>query len=218
MSEKIFEELAEAVLSFDVDRAVEASKRALSSGVDPIDVIDKGLGRGLRIVGKKFEDGELFLMHIAVAADIAKRAMDEVIGPELSKRGRERKGIGRVVIGTVEGDIHDIGKNLVAAMLSVAGFEVYDLGRDVPASRFIEKAREVNADIIAASALLSTTMPVQRRIAEVLEKEGLKEKVKIMVGGAPVTREWAEIIGADGYGGDAVMAVKVAKRLLGVKE
>jgi len=217
MSHEVLEEMKNAVVNFDVERAVEGAKRALEMGVDPVEAIDKGLTKGLRIIGEKFEKGELFLMHIVAAAETARRAIDEVLQPEILKRKTERKVLGKVVIGTVAGDIHDIGKNLVAVMLFIAGFEVFDLGRDVPVDEFIEKAKEVNANIVATSTLLSTTLLVQQEIVEALKEAGIRDKVKVMVGGAPVTQEWAERIGADGYGADAMEAVGVAKRLLGVE-
>ena len=217
MSHEILDEMKNAVVNFDVERAVESAKRALEMGIDPVEAIDKGLTKGLRIIGEKFEKGELFLMHIVAAAETAKRAIDEVLQPEILKRKTERKVLGKVVIGTAAGDIHDIGKNLVAVMLFIAGFEVFDLGRDVPVGEFIKKAKDVNADIVATSALLSTTLLVQQEIIEALKEAGIRDKVKVMVGGAPVTQEWAERIGADGYGADAIEAVGVAKRLLGLE-
>ena len=135
--------------------------------------------------------------------------------PEMARRGTEREVLGKVVLGTIQGDIHDIGKTLVGTMLSAAGFQVYDLGVDVPVTSLVEKAREVNADIVGVSALLTTTMVRQRDVIEALEDTGLKPKVKVMVGGAPVTSEWVKEIGADGYSEDAIGAVQVAKRLMG---
>lgn len=217
MSHEVFNEMKNAVLNFDADKAVEAAKKAISVGVDPIEAIEKGLTEGLLVIGKKFENGELFLMHIIAAAEAAKRAIEDVLHPEIVKRKAKRKGLGVIVIGTVEGDIHDIGKNLVAAILFASGFNIHDLGKDVPAEEFVKKTKEVNADIVAASALLSTTLPAQQEIIEAMKTAGIRDKVKIMVGGAPVTKEWAEEIGADGYGADAMDAVKVAKKLLEIK-
>lgn len=209
--------IAEAILEFDEEKLLKEVKEALDSGLDPVKVLEEGVAAGLRKVGELFEKGELFLMHVVVAAEAAKKAIEELIEPKIMEKGEKRKGLGKVVIGTVAGDIHDIGKNIVAAMLTAAGFEVYDLGKDVPVEKFIEKAREVQADIIAASALLSTSMPVQREIVNALEEASLKGRIKVMVGGAPVTEEWAREIGADGYGADAVEAVEVAKKLVGVE-
>ena len=213
--DKVLREIAEAVVNLDVDGALEASKRALSMGVDPVDIVERGVSEGLRVVGDKFERGEFFLMHLIIAAEAAKRVMEEVVEPVLLGR-RSGKRLGVVVIGTVEGDIHDIGKSVVATMLKAAGFEVHDLGCDVPVDEFVKKVKEVNADIVAASALLSTTMRVQRDLVRALEEAGMRGRVKVLVGGAPVTREWAEEIGADGYAENAVEAVREAKRLLGI--
>ena len=213
--DKVLREIAKAVVNLDVDGALEASKRALSMGVDPVDIVERGVSEGLRVVGDKFERGEFFLMHLIIAAEAAKRVMEEVVEPVLLGR-RSGKRLGVVVIGTVEGDIHDIGKSIVATMLKAAGFEVHDLGCDVPVDEFVKKAKEVDADIVAASALLSTTMRVQRDLVRALEEAGMRGRVKVLVGGAPVTREWAEEIGADGYAENAVEAVREAKRLLGI--
>ena len=213
--DKVLREIAEAVVNLDVDGALEASKRALSMGVDPVDIVERGVSEGLRVVGDKFERGEFFLMHLIIAAEAAKRVMEEVVEPVLLGR-RSGKRLGVVVIGTVEGDIHDIGKSIVATMLKAAGFEVHDLGCDVPVDEFVKKAKEVDADIVAASALLSTTMRVQRDLVRALEEAGMRGRVKVLVGGAPVTREWAEEIGADGYAENAVEAVREAKRLMGI--
>jgi len=152
-----------------------------------------------------------------VAAGVAaKRATVEVLEPLIKKSSEKREALGKVVIGTVAGDIHDIGKNIVAMMLFTAGFEVYDIGKDVSTEEFVKKTKEFDADIVALSALLTTTLPAQRDIIEALKKAGLRDKVKVLVGGAPATSKWAEEAGADGYGEDAIEAVKVAKKLLGI--
>jgi len=215
--EELIEKLKSAVLEFDADGAVEAAKQAISAGIDPVEAIESGIAAALKVIGDKFDKGELFLMHLIAAAEAAKKAIDDVLQPEIIKRKEARKTLGKVVIGTVAGDIHDIGKNIVAAMLFAAGFEVHNLGKDVPVEEFVNKAKELNVDIVAMSALLSTTLPVQKEVIEALKKAGIRDKVKVMVGGAPVTREWAEQIGADGYGADALEAVSVAKRLVGVE-
>jgi len=214
----VLDEVVDAVLSFDSKRVTEATRKALAQGIDPVKIIEEGLAKGLRIIGKKFEDGELFIMHLIAAAQPVQKVTAELLQPEISKSKVSRKVLGKVVIGTVAGDIHDIGKNIVAAMLLAMGFEVYDLGKDVAAEVFIKRASEVSADIIASSALLSTTLPVQHEIVETLVKRGIRDSFKVMVGGAPVTEDWANEIGADGYGVDSVDAVRVAKRLLRVAE
>jgi len=214
----ILEELANAVQAFDSDKVMETTMKALASSIDPGIIIEQGLAKGLRIVGKKFEDGELFLMHLVAAAEPAQKAIKELLEPEIKKRGEERKAPGKVVLGTVAGDIHDIGKNIVGAMLIAAGFDVHDIGKDVPTEQFVNKAKEVKADIIGASALLSTSLPMQHEIVKACETEGIRNKVKLIFGGAPVTEEWVREIGGDGYGENATEAVKVAKRLLNIRD
>jgi len=203
--EAVLSEIISAVKNFDVDAAVAAAKKSLEIGMDPIKVIEEGIAKALRDVGDRFERGELFLVHLAAAAEAAMQAI-KVLEPEIAAKKLERKAIGKVVIGTVEGDIHSIGKNLVATLLTANGFEVYNLGEDVPVEKFIQKAKEVKADVIAASALLTATREVQKDLAEAIRKEGLD--VLYIVGGAAVTPEWAEEIGAL-YAADAGSAVKL---------
>lgn len=209
--------LRDQLLTFDADKFVGTVKKLIDQGISPMEVVN-ALTQVLKEIGKKFESGELFLVHLVVAGDSARRATTEVLEPLLKKSGEERKVLGKVVIGTVAGDIHDIGKNIVAMMLFTAGFEVYDLGKDVPSEEFVKKAKELNADIVAMSALLTTTLPAQRDVIETLKKSGLRDRVKVLVGGAPATDEWAKQIDADGYGADAIEAVKVAKKLLGLSD
>jgi corrinoid protein of di/trimethylamine methyltransferase len=218
MFEGIFDEISEAIQSFEEEKVLNAVKKALSLGVDPSEIIEKGIAKGLRVVGDKYERGELFLMHLVAAAEPAQKAVKELLEPEIKKKAGERKSLGKVVIGTVQGDIHDIGKNIVASMLFAAGFDVIDLGKDVPAEEFAKKAKELNANIVGASALLSTTLPVQKEIVEALKAMGIRDKVKVIFGGAPCTPEWVEEIGGDGYAENAIEAIKVAKRLIGVKD
>jgi len=213
----VYDELVAAVLSFDADKVLETTKKALDLGLSPGDIIENGLGKGLKIVGEKFEKCEIWLMHLVAAAEAAQRAIVELLEPEILKRKETRTSLGKVVIGTVAGDIHDIGKNIVRALLTAAGFEVHDLGKDIPVKDFIDKVRETNASILAASALLTSTAPVQRDIVEALKKEGIRAKVKVMVGGAAVSAEWAEEIGADGYAPNAAAAVELAKRFMGIR-
>jgi corrinoid protein of di/trimethylamine methyltransferase len=209
------EEIVNAVLSFDGDKVTEATKKALKQGRDPVKVLDE-LTKALRIVGKKFEDGEFFLMHLVAAAEPVQRVIKDILEPEMLKKKEERKSLGKVVLGTVAGDIHDIGKNIVGAMLFAAGFEVYDIGKDIPPDQFVAKAKEVSANLVGASALLSTSLPMQREIVEGIVAAGLRDKVKLIFGGAPVTEEWVKEIGGDGYAENAIEAVNVAKRLLKV--
>jgi corrinoid protein of di/trimethylamine methyltransferase len=215
--EAIFDELVKAVLSFDSDKVVETTKKALAQGVDPVKIIEDGLAKALRIVGKKFEDGEFFLMHLVAAAEPVQKTIKELLEPEVAKRKGQRRTLGKVVLGTVAGDIHDIGKTIVGALLFAAGFEVFDIGKDAPTEQFVHKAKEVNAEIVGASALLSTSLPMQHEIVKTCEAEGIRDKVKLMFGGAPVTEEWVREIGGDGYAENAVEAVKVAKKLLKIQ-
>ncbi len=214
MSEEgILQGLSEAVLSFDADATAEAAKAAVDAGVNPVTAIEKGLAVGLREIGDKFEAGELWLPHLVLGAEAMEAAI-KVLEAHMPRSELESTRAGTVVIGTVEGDIHDLGLRIVASMLRANGFTVHDLGCDTPSLNFISKAREVDADIIALSSLMTTTMPFMRDVIDALNSAGLREKYKVLVGGGPVTREWAQAIGADGYGKDAAEAVRVAKELL----
>lgn len=215
--EKITRELRRTVMSYDVEGATLAAKKAVEVGVDPLRAIEDGLAQGIREVGDKFDKGEIFLPELVMAAEAMKSAL-EVLEPELKRKKKERKTLGRVLLGTVEGDIHNIGKTIVAAMLTANGFEVIDVGVDVPTERFVEKVRELKPDILGLSALLTTTLPAQGAVIETLKKEGLRPTLKVIIGGAPASKEWAEKIGADGYGANAVEAVEVAKKLLGTSK
>lgn len=208
--------IVNAVLSFDEAKVNEAVRKALNQGQDPIQIVDE-LGSALRIVGKKFDEGEFFLMHLVAAAEPVQKVIKDVLEPEMIKRKEQRRSLGRVVLGTVAGDIHDIGKNIVGSMLFAAGFEVYDIGKDIPPEQFVAKAKEINADIVGASALLSTSLPMQREIVKGIVAAGMRDRVKLIFGGAPVTEEWVKEIGGDGYADNAVEAVNVAKRLLKVE-
>ena len=216
MNEELYKKMTQSIIDGDSDAALALAKESISEQVNPLDAITKGFVVGVNTVGAAFGRGEAFLPELVMAGEAMKAAVG-VLDPELKKRGAERKMLGKVVIATVEGDIHEIGKSLVATMLGASGFEVFDLGVDAPSTKIIGKALEVNADIIAMSALLTTTMVKQREVIEELEKEGLRRKVKIMVGGAPVTRDWVNAIGADGFSEDAIGAVAIAKQLMGVE-
>ena len=215
MSTEMFQKMSQSIIDGDSDAAVVLAKQAVESGINPLEAIAKGFVVGVNQVGASFASGQAFLPELVMAGEAMKAAVS-TLEPEMAKRGMERQMLGKVVLATVEGDIHEIGKSLVGTMLSASGFQVYDLGVDVPAAKIITKAREVNPHIVALSALLTTTMVKQREVIEALEKEGLRSKVKVMVGGAPVTREWVKNIGADGYSEDAIGAVAEAKRLVGV--
>ena len=214
MSEKLFEAMKQSIIDGDPDQSAALAKQALADGMDPLDAINQGFVLGVNEVGYQFGCGEMFLPDLVLAGEAMKAAV-AVLEPEMARRGTQRQMLGKVVIGTVEGDIHDIGKTLVGTMLSASGFEVFDLGVNVSISKFIAKALEVNADLIGASALLTTTMVKQRALIEELDAEGLHGRIKVMVGGAPVTREWVKQIRADGYSEDAIGAVDIAKSLVG---
>jgi corrinoid protein of di/trimethylamine methyltransferase len=213
MSDELFKKMATSIIDGDSDAAVELAKESITAGVDPLEAITNGFVVGVNTVGEAFGRGDAFLPELVMAGEAMKAAVT-TLDPEMKKRGTERKMLGKVVIATVEGDIHEIGKSLVATMLGASGFEVYDLGVDQSSDKIIGKALEVNADIIAMSALLTTTMVKQREVIEELEKEGLRNRIKVMVGGAPVTRDWVAQIKADGYSEDAIGAVTLAKKLM----
>ena len=215
--EEVLEELSKAVTTYNSDLAVQTAKKVIQMGIDPCEAIEKGLARGIRAVGDQYERGEAFIYHLAIAAEVMNAAL-KVLEPEIRRTKKTLAKVGKVVLGTVEGDIHTIGKDLVKVMLVTTGFEVFDLGKDVPTAKFIEKAREVQADIIAASALLSTTKFKQKEIIEALKSSGMRQKVKVMIGGAAVDEEWAKKIGADAYGKDAIQAVKLARKMMGIEK
>jgi len=208
----LFEQIVEATVDGNQERCVTLAQRVLDENADPFEAIQEGYTKGMLIVGDKFARMEIYLPELMRRADAMKAAL-EVLKPHLGKH--QNTGIqGTIVLGTIQGDLHDLGKNIVKTMLIAAGFTVHDLGCDVSVRQFIEKAEEVKADIIAASAILTTTMVYMPDLAELLSEMGIRDKFKIMVGGSPVTPEFAEKTGADGYGEDAAEAVNIAKRLI----
>jgi corrinoid protein of di/trimethylamine methyltransferase len=211
-SQQLFEAMEKAIIEGDGLRAGELAGEAVRAGLNPLEVIEKGYVPGIQRVGELWEQGEYFLPELISSAEAMKAAM-AVLEPELQRGHLQAATGGRVVIGTVEGDIHDIGKNLVASMLQAGGFEVFDLGADVKLERFIEKAEEVEARFICLSALLTTTMVNQKRLVSLLRERNLRDKYKVLVGGAPASQKWADEVGADGYAENAVAAVKLAKSL-----
>jgi corrinoid protein of di/trimethylamine methyltransferase len=213
IEERVLQKLYEAVLNFDSTAAENAAKEAMALNMDPIKAIEEGLARGLREIGDKFERGELYLPHLIMGADAMEAAI-KVLEGHMTQSGLEAINRGTVVIGTVEGDIHDLGLRIVSSMLRANGFKVYDLGFNTKSLDFIEKAKEVNADIIAVSSLMTTTMPFMKDLIEALEASGLRSKFLVIVGGGPVTEQWAKEIGADGYGRDAAEAVRAARELM----
>jgi len=213
MSE-ILKQLQKVIIIGEPERARELAAQALEAGIVPLIAIEEALNPGMEIVGDKYESGEYFIPDLVMAAEAMKAAM-AVLEPVLVERHEQRQVLGTVVIGTVEGDIHEIGKSLVATMLSAAGFQVYDLGVDVPASQFVEQVQETGANVVGLSALLTTTMLNQEAVIEALKEAGLRERVKVVIGGAPTGPEWAQTIGADAYAENANEAVGIVKQLVG---
>ncbi|MGB9906391.1 MAG: corrinoid protein [Candidatus Saccharicenans sp.] len=208
--------LTQAIIQGRVDESGPLAEKALASGRPPLEIIEKACLPAIEEVGRLWEAGEYFLPELIAGAEAMKAAM-AILQAALKATGQTLQSAGRVVIGTVEGDIHDIGKNLVASMLRAASFEVIDLGADVKIDKFVEAAVEENADLIALSALLTTTMLNQKKVIELLKSRGLRDRFRVMVGGAPVTEKYAREIGADGYGESAVQAVAVARSLVQIR-
>ncbi len=214
MINELYQKMMQSIIDGDNEVATELAQQAIALGIDPLEAISQGFVVGVNKVGEAFSNGDAYLPELVMAGEAMKAAV-AVLEPELTKRGTERKMLGKVVLCTVEGDIHEIGKTLVGTMLSAAGFQVFDMGVDVPVMKVVEKAREVGADIVALSALLTTTMVHQKDVIEALEDIGMRSRVRVLIGGAPVTKEWVKQIGADGYSEDAIGAIKVAKQVLG---
>ena len=214
MSEELFKQMAQCIIEGEKETAIELAQKSIEIGMPPLDAITKGFVVGVNYIGDLFGKGEAFLPELVMSGEAMKAAV-AVLEPELIKLGEAREMMGRVVLATVEGDIHEIGKTLVGTMLSASGFEVFDLGVDQPAEKIIGKALEVDAQLIGMSALLTTTMVRQREVIEELDKEGLRPRIQVMVGGAPITKDWAEKIKANGTAEDAVGAVQLAKKLVG---
>jgi corrinoid protein of di/trimethylamine methyltransferase len=214
MSNDLLAQITTSIVEGEPDETVEVTRQALEAGLEPMTIINEGLVPGMNTVGDKFQSGEYFLPHLIIAANGMQQAMG-LLEPELHAREQAVEAAGTVVIGSVAGDIHEIGKSLVATMLSANGFEVYDLGVDVPTETFVAKVKETGANLLGLSALLTTTMTVQREVIEALEEAGIRDQVKVIIGGAPVSQKWADTIDADGYAEDAVGAIKEARQLVG---
>jgi corrinoid protein of di/trimethylamine methyltransferase len=212
-NERLFEEMTNAVIAGLPDKARELANEALRADIDPLSAIEQGFKPGMDVVGEGFAKGELFIPDLMMSGEAMKAAV-ATLEPELMKRKQQRQVLGKVVIGTVQGDIHEIGKTLVATMLAANGFEVHDLGVDVSPQRFVDAVREVNADVVGLSALLTTTILHQEAVILNLKEAGLREQVKVIIGGVPASPEWAEEIEADGYAENATEAVEVVKWLV----
>jgi len=211
--EEILTRLEQAVVDCEPEEAEELAKKALEQNLDPLVCINEGLTPGITRVGELFSTGEYFLPDLIIAGEAMKAAL-AILEPALLE-DQQRQVLGRVVLGTVEGDLHEIGKTLVGTMLTANGFDVTDIGIDKSAADFVQAVKETDATLVGASALLTTTMLQQGKIVEALQEAGLRDQVHVMVGGAPVTQEWATKVGADGYAEDAISAVSLAKRLVG---
>lgn len=211
--EEIFERLAFSIVKADRNMAREAAGDVIKQKVDPIEAIDKGLSKGMDIIGERFSKMEAFLPELLMAAQTFDTAM-EILEPAIVTQKREVSKAGTIIIGTAKGDVHNIGKNIVATLLKTGGFDVHDLGIDISPLSFVEAAQKNRADLIAISSLMTTTMPGQREVIEVLKEMGLRDRYCVIVGGGPVNQQWADQIGADGYGETAPDAVLLARDLL----
>ncbi len=212
LQESFYKEISEAIVSLDRNKAISFAKKAIEENMNLLNVVEKGFGAGIRRIGELWEEGEFFLPELMLGGTIVQESM-EILLPYL-KADKEDVTSGKVVIATIEGDIHSIGKTIVATMLSANGFEVYDLGVDVSAEKIINTALEKNANIIGVSALLTTTMIGQKKLIEILLKKGIRDKFKVILGGAPVTQNWVNECQADGYADNAIEAVKLIKKLM----
>jgi trimethylamine corrinoid protein len=210
---EILENLKNAVIEGDEGKARESAKQALEANIDPLEAMQLGLTMGTDVIGEQFERGEAYLPELIMAGETFKAAM-EILNPEIKRQQRDVAPVGTVVITTVKGDLHSIGKNIVATVLETNGFNVVDVGVDQGALQIIEAAEKANADAIGLSALMSTTMPGQKEVIDALVELNIRDKYRVVVGGGPVTQEWADEIGADGYGKDAVAAVGLLTGLL----
>jgi len=205
--------LQEAIVQGDAVAAVSETRKLLDQGMKPVDLVSDGVTPAMAVVGRLFENGECFVPELLMAARATKEVF-QILRPLLAQSNTQPKG--RVILGTVRGDLHDIGKNLVAAMLEGSGFEVTDLGVDVPPEKFITAVQQKKAHIVGMSALLTSTLPAMKAVIEAFRSAGIRDQVKIMVGGAPVTQTYADAIGADGYGANATASVDLAARLAGM--
>ena len=210
---ELFSEIRRAVIGYDEKTAVETVKKTVELGMSPKRVLEEALIPGIREVGTLFAQERIFIPEVMLSAEVFSLAM-KIVKPAILSKGEEVENLGTVLIGTVAGDVHDLGKSLVATLLTAAGFEVFDLGIDVSTELFVKKARELNPDVLALSALMSTTMLEQREVIKSLKKQGLRDKVRVIVGGAPVTNDWSTQIGADGCAPNAHEAVELVKRIL----
>ena len=212
--EEIFKKLSDSVVNMEEEEALDLAKKVVEEKIDAYEAIEKGLSDGMNRAGKLFEEEEYFVPELLMCSDAMYSGLN-ILKPHLKKVENGRKS--KIVIGVVEGDTHDIGKNLVKLMLETSGFEIIDLGRDVPAQKFVDEAKNNDADIIAISSLMTTTMDIMEEVIKILEKENVRDSFKVMVGGGPISKNFADKIGADGYSVNASEAVRLAKHLVGVE-
>jgi trimethylamine corrinoid protein len=216
VSDELFAKMAQTIIDGEDEEAARLAQEGLDAGLDAAEILDKGFVKGIEEVGELFAKGEFFLPELVQGAEAMKAAV-AVLEPALEAAGGATHSLGTAIAGTVAGDIHEIGKTIVCSMMSAAGFKVVDLGCDIPVETFVERVKADKPDLLLLSALLTTTMPNQAKTIEALKEAGLRDGVKVMIGGAPTTRAWADEIGADGYAEDAIEAVAAAKGLLGVE-
>jgi len=214
-NKEVLDRLQAAIMSYDAEKAKNLTREIIERKIDPLAVMNYAIANSARVLGEKFESGEIFLPHLVLAGDIMSE-VSAILESSMTLKESKKLAGKIVVIGTVKGDIHSIGKNIVAMLMKANGFKIYDLGVDVKSEVFIREAQAHQADIIALSCLLTTTMPYQKEVIEELNNLNLRDKYKVVVGGGPISQEWADEIGADGFGKDAIEAVKVAKQILGI--
>lgn len=212
LKERLFRELSDAVVEMDEERAVAVAKAIVENNLDAYEAIEKGLSDGMYMAGRLFEEEEYFVPELLMCSDAMYAGLD-VLRPHIKSNGEGPKY--KVIIGVIEGDTHDIGKNLVKIMLETSGFEVIDIGRDIPPEKFVDEARKNGAKIIGISTLMTTTMDGMEEVIRLLKTENVRDRFKVMVGGGPVSQSFADRIGADGYAENAAEAVKLAKKLVG---
>lgn len=210
---ELMEKLTGVVLDGSEEEAKALARQVIADGVDPLEAIEQGLSRGMTIIGERFESGEAYLPELLMAANNFNAAMD-VLKPEIEAQKKQVAKMGKILIGTVKGDVHTIGKDIVASVLDTGGFEVVDMGVDNPSLRIVQEAEKAKADVIALSSMMTTTMTAQKEVIELLKERNIRDKYIVIVGGGPVTQEWADKIGADGYGKSAIAAVDLVKGLL----
>jgi 5-methyltetrahydrofolate--homocysteine methyltransferase len=213
MSEENLSQLRDAIIELDAQKAEDAARKGLEAGMEPLDMINNGIRFALDVLGERFSAGDLFLPELVLSAKAADAAV-AILEPELLKQGGSDDKLGKVLIATVKGDIHDIGKNIVSLLMKSAGFEVFDIGVNKTVEEIVDAAKENQVSLIGLSALLTTTMPQMQEFIEYLQESGIRDQYKVIVGGAPVTQSFCDELGADGYGADATRAVEVAKNLL----